>query len=81
MPLRENVEPEALPEVTITASLLLCKENRKTDEFLDLVQKKTSTRDSEESKGPRGTHNFSEYFSVKNIPILNNQQKITHLKG
>ncbi|GES74903.1 hypothetical protein GLOIN_2v1739352 [Rhizophagus clarus] len=37
----ENVESEALPEVTVTASPSFCEEDRKTDEFLDLVQKKS----------------------------------------
>jgi hypothetical protein len=35
------MEPEVLPEVTVLASPSLCKEDKKTDEFLDLVQKKS----------------------------------------
>ncbi len=81
-----------LPEVTILASPLLCEEDRKTDEFLDLVQKKSvsdgiryrkqkdqyeTAENSKDQEAPVISQNIS---SVKNIPILDDQQKITHLE-
>ncbi|CAG8741019.1 15623_t:CDS:2, partial [Dentiscutata erythropus] len=94
MPFGENVEPEALPEVAVTASPSLCEEDRKTNEFLDLVQKRSvsdgirhrkrkeklqheTAENPKDQEAPMISQNIS---SVKNVPILDDQQKITYLE-
>ncbi|CAG8448678.1 3913_t:CDS:2 [Cetraspora pellucida] len=94
MPFGENVEPEVLPEVAVTASPSLCEEDRKTDEFLDLVQKRSvsdgiryrkrkeklqheTAENPKDQEAPMISQNIS---SVKNVPILDDQQKITYLE-
>ncbi|CAG8517959.1 14367_t:CDS:2, partial [Cetraspora pellucida] len=82
MPFGENVEPEALPEVVVTASPSLCEEDRKTDEFLDLVKRKEklqheTAENPKDQEAPMISQNIS---SVKNVPILDDQQKVTYLE-
>ncbi|CAG8815048.1 885_t:CDS:1, partial [Dentiscutata erythropus] len=91
MPFGENVKPEALPEVTVAASPSLCNEDRKTDEFLDLLQKKNVSdgirhkkrkeklqqETVENPKDQEAPMISQNISSVKNIPILDNH---THLE-
>ncbi|CAG8786922.1 29266_t:CDS:1, partial [Racocetra persica] len=71
MPFRENVKPEALPEVAVTASPSLCEEDRKTDEFLDLVQKRSvSDRIRHRKRKEKLQHETTENPKNQEAPMI-----------